>query len=255
MTFPTLRKLLFVAAGFVAVGVAVACGPYWQTVGTPTAANPQCPQVCLPGQPCVPPPVAAVPLPALGAENVYYQPVMDSRFRATYVQNRIPLAPPSGFSGTTLSVLDGKIQMQTSDGARMTCEKLTIVISGVDPAEVSVAGKLIKISSGKDIKDASFLQASAEKVTRTATDGAQLLLEGNAKLLYVRGGKKIEVNTDLLSVNLLTGQVLSEMDTPKPTLPPALGPASPPPAPSSPLPPLVAPPPPVQAPKPVTLSR
>jgi hypothetical protein len=69
---------------------------------------------------------------------------------------------------------------------------------------VSVANNLIKISSGKDVKEGSFLQASAEKITRTATDGAQLLLEGTAKLLYVRGGKKIEVNTDLLSLNLLT---------------------------------------------------
>src|SRR5207247_3764802 len=86
---------------------------------------------------------------------------------------------------------------------------------GVDPAEVSVAGKLIRIASGKDVKEGSFLQASAEKVTRTATDGAQLVLEGNAKLLYVRKSKKIEVSTDLLSVNLSTGQVLSEMDAPK----------------------------------------
>ena len=69
---------------------------------------------------------------------------------------------------------------------------------------MSVANNLIKISSGKDVKEGSFLQASAEKITRTATDGAQLLLEGTAKLLYVRGGKKIEVNTDLLSLNLLT---------------------------------------------------
>jgi hypothetical protein len=101
----------------------------------------------------------------------------------------------------------------------MVCEKLTILVGGVEPAEVSIADKLIKIASGKDVKDGDFLLATAQKVTRTATDGAQLVLEGNAKLVFVRKNKKIEVSTDLLSVNLSTGQVLSEMDAPKPVAP------------------------------------
>lgn len=123
--------------------------------------------------------------------------------------------------------------MQTGDGARMNCEKLTILVGGADPAEVSIASTQIKISSGKDAKESSFLQATAQKLTRTGTDGAQLILEGDVKLLYVRKGKKIEVSADQVSLNLLTGQVLSEMDAPKPTAPPVL--------PSAPLPPATVP--------------
>ena len=68
-----------------------------------------------------------------------------------------PVGPAAGVSGTSLSVLDGKIQVQTADGARMSVEKLTILVGGVDPAEVAVAGTQLKISSGKDVKDGSFL--------------------------------------------------------------------------------------------------
>ena len=40
--------------------------------------------------------------------------------------------------------------------------------------------------------------------------------EGNAKLVYSRKGKKIDVATDLLQVNLSTGQVISELNASKP---------------------------------------
>ena len=63
-----------------------------------------------------------------------------------------------------------------------------------------------------------ILHASAQTVKRIGDEGATLVLEGDAKLVYVRGGKKIEVSTDLLSVNLLTGQVISELEL-KPVTP------------------------------------
>jgi hypothetical protein len=134
-----------------------------------------------------------------------------------------PVGPAPGVSGTTLTVLDGKLQVQTAEGARMSCERLTILVSGVEPADVTVFGKLVKITSAKDVKDGTILQASAQTVKRSGAEGATLGLEGDAKLVYVRGGKKIEVSTDLLSVNLLTGQVISEMELKPvtPILPPA----------------------------------
>jgi hypothetical protein len=82
-----------------------------------------------------------------------------------------------------------------------------------------VAEKLIKITSGKDVKDGDLLQATAQKVTRSGPEGATLVLEGNAKLVYSRQGKKIDVSTDLLSVSLLTGQVISELNAPKAVTP------------------------------------
>jgi hypothetical protein len=223
MTFPSLRKLLYVAPLFIAVGVAAACGPY-----APPAQPLSLVSYADSGTICV-------QAPAPSQTGYYYEPVTNPQGQTYYVPRAIPTSPPPGFSGTSLSVRDGKLQVQTADGARMSCEKLTILVNGVDPAEVSVADKLIKITSGKDVKEGSFLQASAQKVTRTSTDGAQLILEGDAKLLYVRKGKKVEVSTEVLSVNLLTGQVISELDAPRPAtpVPPTTtdGPAAPPPPP------------------------
>ncbi len=241
MSLPIRRTLLFAVPLLAAVGVAAACGPYCEPARTcPATTNSlppppvaRCPQLA--PQPCIPPPMVDAPPPAQDAGYYYYQPVTNERNVTTYV----PRYVPAGISGTSLTVADGKLQVQTADGARMSCEKLTILVGGVDPAEVSIADNLIKITSGKDVREGSFLQASARKVTRTGADGAQLVLEGEAKLLYVRKGKKIEVSTDLLSVNLSTGQVLSEMDAPKlvTPLPPSTGTGSsdaPPPPVSSP---------------------
>jgi hypothetical protein len=92
------------------------------------------------------------------------------------------------------------------------------LLVGVTPADVTVSGKLIKITSEKDVKGGTILHASAQTVKRIGAEGATLVLEGDAKLVYVRGGKQIEVSTDLLSVNLLTGQVISELEL-KPVTP------------------------------------
>ena len=44
------------------------------------------------------------------------------------------------------------------------------------------------------------------------------MLEGDARLVYVHQGKRIRVSTDLLSVNLASGQVICEMQV-KPVTP------------------------------------
>ncbi len=192
MTFPSLRKILFIAPVFV-VGIAAACGPDSRS--------------CNPGAPAsIPPMPAQAPV-----VTYYYQPVTNAQGQTTYVVRTTTAAVPPSVAGTSLSVLNGKLHLQGVDGSKMSCEKLTILVSGVEPAEVSIADKLIKITIGKDVKDGDFLQATAQKVTRTGTEGGTLVLEGSAKLVYVRKGKKLESAAEGISVNLSTGQVVSEM--------------------------------------------
>lgn len=197
----SLRKLLFVVPAFVAVGVAAACGPY----STPTVCGTQPQQL---------------------PQTYYYEPVTNSNGQTTYVMRCVA---NSQAYGTSLSVIEGKIQVQTADGGKMICEKMSIPVNGVEPVTVSVAEKEIRLASGKDVKGGDLLQASAQKITRMGVEGATLVLEGNAKLVYVRQGKKIDVSTDLLSVNLSTGQVISELEVKpvKPVPPPILTPAAP----------------------------
>jgi hypothetical protein len=215
MTF-SLRKLFLVAPVFIAVGIAAACGPY----GTPN-----CPVTSYPS--------------AQTPQAIYYEPVTNAQGQTTYVVRTITATVPSSVAGTSLSIVNGKLHIQGADGSKMTCEKFTILVSGAEPAAVTVVDKLIKITSGKDVKDGDFLQATAQKVSRIGAEGATLVLEGDAKLVYTRQGKKIDVSTDLLSVNLMTGQVISELNAPKPAtpIPPSDGDGS-----SAPPPPVTAPP-------------
>jgi hypothetical protein len=119
-----------------------------------------------------------------------------------------------------LSVADGKLQMQTPDGGRSLCERLTIVVTGVDLVEATITGQRIQLSSGKDAPGGTFLQASADRVTRTGQEGSIVGLEGNAKMVYARGGKKADISADRVSVNLMTGQIVIDMDAPpQPVLP------------------------------------
>lgn len=216
------RKLLFVIPAFVAVGVAAACGPYIGPLCNQPAPTSPPSGISMPGPqtaqwpapstgrptPCIPPPAPDTPPTQITAHA--------PRPRVVY---EYPAG--SGVPGTSLSVLDGKLLVQTVDGSRMACERFTILVSGAEPAEVAVAEKLVTITSGKQCpglcctpsgSSMDCLRASAQKVRRVGAEGATLVLEGGAKLVYVRGGKKIEVATELLQVNLLTGQVISEME-------------------------------------------
>ena len=208
MTF-TLRKFLCLTPIFIGAGIVMACGPY---------SAPSCP-------------VAAY-APPQPPQTLYYEPVTNPQGQTTYVMRT--MVTPSQVAGTTLSVVKGKLQLQGADGSRMTCEKLSILVNGVEPAEVSMYEKLIKVTSGSDVKDGNFLQATAQKMTRTGAEGATLVLEGGAKLVYVRKGKKLEAAAESISVNLSTGQVVSEMgampaaeNCVRPA-PPGAGPSGPP---------------------------
>jgi len=196
MTFPGFRKLLFIVPCFVAVGLAAAC--------------------CDPAAPCGSPAV------------YYYEPITDAQGNTRYVMRCV--SAPASTAGTTLTAAGGKLHLQGSDGARMTCEKFTILVNGADPVDVAIDGKEVRLTSGKDGKEGDVFQATARSVTRTGPEGATLILKGGAKLVYVRKGKKIDVSTEMVSVNLWTGQVISEMDAPERAqpAPPAIIPGAPP---------------------------
>jgi hypothetical protein len=133
---------------------------------------------------------------------------------STYVQ----AYQPSG-QVWVLSVADGKLHLETAEGTHSTCEKLTILVNGVEPVAVTVSDNLIRLSAGSEAcKSSCHLQATARKVSRTGPNGATLVLEGDATLSYSQNGKKIAVSTDLLSVNMVSGQVISEMQV-KPVTP------------------------------------
>src|SRR5690349_2896791 len=50
-------------------------------------------------------------------------------------------------------------------------------------------------------------QAAANVMTRTGPDGSQFTLTGNARLVCVRLGKRVEVATERIRFNLLSGHV------------------------------------------------
>jgi|SRR5579884_1766799 len=150
----TRRSLRFALAGvplLLAVGMAAACGPYVPP-GCNVPLAPSCPTPggppALPQAPVCPPGYASPPV--------------------------APPAPPVW----ALSVLDGKLQLQTAEGARSLCERLTMLVNGADPVEVTVKGARIRLACGKDCVGACSVQAGAERVTRTGVDGALVALGG-----------------------------------------------------------------------------
>lgn len=220
MTFRSPRVLLAVALLFLAAGVVMACGPYSPPGGCPGGGSTpgaqiqqstwtaQVPSPIGPGIPPGPPATPPVPVPPPGLPQP--QP-------HAYT---VPPAPPSCGPVWNLSVVEGKLHLQTSESMRSTCEKLTILANGAEPVAVAVVDNLIRLTAGKDeCETCAFLQATASSVSRTGPDGATLILKGDVRLVYVRKGKKIDVSAELLSLNLTTGQIISEMDAPKLVVP------------------------------------
>src|SRR4051794_19095820 len=115
MTVPSLRKLLFVAPLFAAVGIAAACGPS----GRP--GPPPAPGISMPSQSSNCSPFPQTTVPAMPPRGTCETPPLPS--------------PLCSVPGTSLFVFDGKLQVQTADGARMACDKLTILVGGAEPAE------------------------------------------------------------------------------------------------------------------------
>jgi hypothetical protein len=92
-------------------------------------------------------------------------------------------------------------------------------VSGAQPVEVSVVGQAVQVTSGEKGQEGGSLKATAERLTRSGPGGAILHLEGNATVCYVRNGKRAEVSGHTVTVNLVTGRVEVEMDSPQPTPP------------------------------------
>lgn len=128
-----------------------------------------------------------------------------------------PQAPyqSTGNATWTLTPAGEKLLVETNEGMKAQCELLTILVSGVEPAEAAVMGKQISITGGKDEARDYLLRGTGDRLTRSGVDGALLTLDGHAKLLYVRQGKRAEVSADHISVNLASGQVVSEMGWPQ----------------------------------------
>lgn len=189
MTFTSPRFLTTFAVLVAAVGLSVmACEPYRSSTGY-TAGYTVPPGIALPCP--TPAPAYYVPAPP---------PVAPSQACYPYAGNT-----------WTLTAADAKIHVQTSEGMRSTCEKLSFLINGSDSVNVSLAGKQVRITSGKDVKNADTLDGTADRVVRSTTDGGFLTLEGNAKFFCSRHGKKMEATADRISINLTTGQIVSEM--------------------------------------------
>jgi hypothetical protein len=116
-----------------------------------------------------------------------------------------------------LTVEEGgaKVQVQTTDGMRATCEGLTIHVNGVDPLRVSILGKQIQAHCGAQEclagNNCDAIQLSANRVSRSGPDGAILTLEGNAKLLCIRKGRRAEVAAEWICLHLVTGHIDCEM--------------------------------------------
>ena len=219
----SLRKLLLVVPVFIAVGIAAARGPYVEpdtrppspsgssTSSQPAQSPPSASERSTPPQTNSPlPPPTQCPMPTPPPAPPPMQPGISAAFS-------VP--------DWKLSIMEGKLHLQTVDGARSTCETMTILVNGSEPIKVAISDNVIRLTSGTDAPGCLvFLQASAQKVTRIGPDGATLILQGTAKLVYVRRGKKIDVSSDQISVNLTTGQLVIETEPPRPVPQPSVQP-------------------------------
>src|SRR5262245_59678929 len=122
----SLRKLLYVAPIFIAVGIAAACGPYIGPICKPPtpASTPTGISMPLVAQSSAPPatPQCTTPhnLPPAPPPTEYPSPTTPSAAQ--------PVPPPAfACPGWNLSIVDGKLHLQTVDGLRSTCEKMTIL--------------------------------------------------------------------------------------------------------------------------------
>jgi hypothetical protein len=113
-----------------------------------------------------------------------------------------------------LSADGNKVRIQTADGAQATCEGLTIAVGGSEAVKVTVSDKRINVESGIEPQIGNThdsLRASADRVTRAGPDGMTLTLEGNARLMLVRKGKKADLVAERIAVNLVTWHVESDL--------------------------------------------
>jgi hypothetical protein len=145
--------------------------------------------------------------------------------------------PPAASPSWTLTPEGNRVQCQSADGSRATCESLTMQVSGAVPVEVSVDGRQLSVRSVASAGgSADTLKGTADRVVRSGPDGAVVTLEGNARLTVARKGTQAELVSPRISVNLASGHVEAEITGQLvPTTPPIpSGPVTPGPLPSVP---------------------
>jgi len=107
--------------------------------------------------------------------------------------------------------MEGKVQVQTSEGVIGWVDKLTLPVGGSELVQVTVNGAQLHVVYGEGREeDRSTVSGSADRVTR-GNDGPTLVLEGNASLQCHRKGMKAESSADRITVNLTTGQIVSDV--------------------------------------------
>src|SRR5262245_9975720 len=123
-----------------------------------------------------------------------------------------------------MSVSSGKLQIESGDGAKATCESLTIPVEGSAAVELSVKGKHIHVCAGasecgtgrcspRSVPQDSLV-GKALQVSRSGPQGCVLNLEGEVTLSLVRKGKKADLTAERISVNLLTGLLEAQVGHP-----------------------------------------
>ena len=52
--------------------------------------------------------------------------------------------------GWNLSLVEGELRLQTAGGSPSTCQKMTILVNGIDPIAVAVSDNLSRLSNRKE---------------------------------------------------------------------------------------------------------
>jgi hypothetical protein len=145
----------------------------------PFALNPQCPYtpICAPA-PCVVPP----PPPVQGACNTRCA-VSPWRLKAVVEKERTCLELQLSGAG---------------EDACVCCEHMVLKIGG-ESLKVCVHDKQLQVSG-------SFVQGSADSVTRNTADGS-ILLEGHVKVRYDKDGQKASVSGERVVVGVADGRL------------------------------------------------
>jgi hypothetical protein len=134
-----------------------------------------------------------------------------------------PMPRPSSAvgSGWALSASQGKVMIQSADGAQGMCDSLTIPVARVGMLRVTADAQVYICSADECSKvpggtgKATF-RLSGNVVTRNGPTG--LTAEGSAKLTWDRNGKRAEVSADRITVDLATGHVETDL-VPAPEVP------------------------------------
>lgn len=153
--------------------------------------------------PDTPAPPAEVPLPTPSAPT--------PPPKATPKPAPTPTVPAGPGVNWAVSVLEGKVQVHVGDSVLGWADKLMLPVNGVEPIQVMVLGSQLRILCGEGGEaERCRITGAADRLTR-GSDGTTLILEGKASLQCSRKGMKAEASGGKITVNLATGQIVSEV--------------------------------------------